>query len=100
MPASIQVPVCHPLQNLVTVKADAVKKVEETAGGIALPDIAQTVVIKRTGTVLECGPMVDPEICKPGDRILFGAYQGTTIEVDGQEIEIMNEIAVMARIED
>ncbi len=99
MASSIKTGICIPKQGFITVKADPIEKVTKSEGGIDLPDTAQAVVVKRKGTVIAVGPEVPEDRCKPGERILFGAYAGTTIEIGGEEIEIMLSSAVMAGID-
>lgn len=97
MPAVISTRVCNPFFNLLTVKADDVQAVTESEGGIVIPDVAQVIVIKRTGTVVSVGELVTRVV--PGDRVMFAAYAGTTIEIDGEELEIMPDNALMAGID-
>lgn len=86
----------RPRRNLIVVKADPVEVKTETDGGIALPDEAQPVAIKRTGVVVEVGPETNEERAKVGERVLFSAYSGTTVLVDGQEYELMRDEDVLA----
>ncbi len=73
---------------------------EKTAGGIIIPDTAQE---KPTeGEVLAVGSGVRDENGKlqpldvtAGDRILFGKWSGTEVELDGEELLIMKESDIM-----
>lgn len=94
----IQTKILAPKQNFISVKADAVEVVTEQ-GGLAIPDSAQAVAIKRKGTVVAVGPQVDPVNAIIGERVLFSAYAGTTIDVDGEELELMRDTDVLAGIE-
>ena len=76
---------------------------EMTAGGIVLPDSAKEK--PQRGKVLAVGPgrLLDSgERCavglQVGDEVLFGKYGGTEIEVDGEEVKILRESDVLAKI--
>ena len=81
-----------------------VKRVEAdttTSGGIVLPDSAQGK--PREGRVLSVGDgrqLRDgtraPHQVSEGDRVLFGAFAGTEVAVDGDELLIMAEDEIMA----
>ncbi len=75
---------------------------EETArGGIIIPDTAREKPMKGkvlavgNGRVLENGKRLPIDV-KVGDRILFGKYSGTEIEIDGEEVLIVREDEVLA----
>ena len=75
---------------------------EETArGGILIPDTAREKPMKGevlavgNGRVLENGKRLPIDV-KVGDRILFGKYSGTEIEIDGEEVLIVREDEVLA----
>lgn len=78
---------------------------EKTAGGIVLPDTAKdkpkqgTVVSVGTGHALESGKVVALEV-KTGDRVLFGAYAGTEVKVDGKEFLILKESEILAVVDE
>ena len=84
-----------------------VKRVEEegkTKGGIIIPDTAKEkpvegkVVAVGGGKVLENGEKQPLEV-KAGDRVLFGKYAGTEIQIDGEEHLIMREDDIIAIVE-
>jgi len=89
-----------PLGNRVCIERS---KQSTSKGGILLPDTAQEKPLE--GVVLEVGggKINDDGICEPmtlkkGDRVLFSAYAGTTVEVPGdQETEylIMSEDEIL-----
>lgn len=88
-----------PDQDFVLVKADEVEVKTQSEGGLHLPDDAQAVQVKRTGEVVAKGPEVPAH--RPfavGDRILFSAYAGTEVEVDGVVYELMKASSVLAVI--
>ena len=85
-----------------------VKRLEEkekTKGGIIIPDTAREkpmegkVIAVGPGKVLESGTKVSMNV-KKGDRILFGKYAGSEIEVEGEEHLIMREDDILAIIEE
>jgi chaperonin GroES len=84
-----------------------VKRVEEegkTKGGIIIPDTAKEkpiegkVVAVGGGKILENGKKQPLEV-KKGDRILFGKYAGSEIQVEGKEHLIMREDDIIAIVD-
>ena len=84
-----------------------VKRLEEertSPGGIVIPDTAAEkpvqgkIIAVGNGKILEDGK-VRPLDIKVGDKILFGKYSGTEVNVDGEELVVMREEDVMAVIE-
>ena len=77
---------------------------EKTAGGIIIPDSAQEkpmegeIVAVGTGSKAEDGK-VPPLDVKAGERVLFGKWSGTEVQVDGEELVIMKESDIMGVIE-
>ena len=77
---------------------------EKTAGGIIIPDSAQEkpmegeIVAVATGSKAEDGK-VTPLDVKAGERVLFGKWSGTEVQVDGEELVIMKESDIMGVIE-
>ena len=91
----------NPLDDRVVVKADEAE--ETTAGGIVLPDAAKEK--QQRGTVLAVGPgrLLDsgeraPISVSVGDKVLFGKYGGTEIEVDGEDVKILRESDILAKV--
>jgi chaperonin GroES len=81
-----------------------VQRVEEkelARGGIIIPDTAKEkpmegkVLAVGDGRVLENGTKLALDV-KVGDRILFGKYSGSEIEIDGEEVLIVREDEVLA----
>src|SRR3989442_432712 len=91
-----------PLRDKVVIERTEAE--EKTAGGIVLPETAKdkpkqgTVVSVGTGRVLDSGETKPLEVRK-GDRVLFGAYAGTEVKVDGHEYLIVGEAEILAVIE-
>ena len=77
---------------------------EKTAGGIIIPDTAQEkpmegeIVAVGTGIKSDDGK-VTPLDVKAGERVLFGKWSGTEVQVNGEELVIMKESDIMGVIE-
>ena len=89
----------EPLGDKVVIKR--LEAEETTAGGIVLPDTAQEkpqqgrVLSVGDGKLLGDGTRAGHEVSE-GDRVLYGKYSGTEVEVDGESLLIMSEDDVMA----
>ncbi len=77
---------------------------DKTPGGIILPDAAKPK--PKTGTVLAVGPGVElpdgsvrPLCVKAGDTILFTNYSGHEVEIDEEELLVLAEHDILARLE-
>lgn len=92
----------RPLQDRVIVKRIAEE--EKSKGGIFIPDTAKEkpqegkVVAVGKGKVNDDG-RITPLDVKVNDRILFGKYSGTEINVDDDEHLIMREDDILGIIE-
>jgi len=92
----------RPLHDRVIVKR--VEEEEKTKGGIIIPDTAKEkpvegkVVAVGDGKVGDDGKKIKLEV-KAGDRVLFGKYAGTDINIDGEEHLIMREDDIIAIVE-
>lgn len=92
----------RPLHDRVIVKR--VEEEEKTKGGIIIPDTAKEkpvegkVIAVGNGKLLDNGTLQPLEI-KKGDKVLFGKYAGTEINIDGEEHLIMREDDVIAIVE-
>jgi chaperonin GroES len=92
----------RPLQDRVIVKRIAEE--EKTKGGIIIPDTAKEkpqegrVVAVGKGKVNDNGKITPLDV-KVNDRILFGKYSGTEINIDGEEHLIMREEDILGVIE-
>jgi chaperonin GroES len=91
----------RPLEDRVVI--EQIEAEEKTAGGIVLPDTAKEK--PQRGKVLAVGPgkLLDngsrAEIgLKEGDEVLFGKYSGTDIKVEGDEVKILRESDILAKI--
>ena len=89
----------QPLADRIMVKVLEAKEV--TRGGIVLPDTAKEkpqeaeVVAVGKGKVSDEGKTIPPEV-KAGDKILFGKYSGSEINLDGKEYLILKEEDILA----
>ncbi len=92
----------RPLQDRVIVKR--IEEEEKSKGGIIIPDTAKEkpqegkVVAVGKGKVNDEGK-VTPLDVKVNDRVLFGKYSGTEINIDGTEHLIMREEDILGIIE-
>ena len=91
-----------PLDDRVVVRAaDSESK---TAGGIVLPDNAKEkqqrgkVVAVGPGKLLDSGERAALAV-SVGDEILFGKYAGNDVKVNGEELKIMRESDILAKVE-
>ncbi len=92
----------RPLDDRVVVEPTDAEEV--TAGGIVLPDSAREK--PQRGKVLAVGPgkLMDNgsrgELSvKVGDEVIYGKYGGTEIEIDGDEIKILRESDILAKVQ-
>lgn len=89
----------EPLGDKVVVKR--LEAEETTAGGIVLPDSAQEkpkqgrVLSVGDGKLLKDGSRAPHEV-QEGDRVMFSAWAGTEIKIDGEELLIMGSDDILA----
>jgi len=92
----------RPLQDRLVIRR--VDESEQSKGGIIIPDTAKErplqgeVIAVGSGKHLEDGTVVPLDV-KKGDRVLFGKYAGTEINIDGKEHLILREDEVLGIIE-
>ena len=92
-------PKVRPLHDRMLVRR--LEQKETARGGIIIPDTAKEkpmegkVLAVGNGRVLDSGKKVPVDV-KVGDRILFGKYSGTEIEMDGEEVLVVREDEVLA----
>ena len=92
----------RPLQDRVIVKR--IEEEEKSKGGIIIPDSAKEkpqegkVIAVGKGKVNEDGKLIPLDV-KVNDRILFGKYSGSEINIDGDEHLIMREEDILGVIE-
>ncbi|MCA9192583.1 MAG: co-chaperone GroES [Planctomycetales bacterium] len=91
----------RPLDDRVVVKP--VEAEEKTAGGIVLPDSAKekpqrgTVVAVGPGRLLDNGTRGSLSVAV-GDVVIYGKYGGSDIEVEGEEVKILRESDILAKV--
>ena len=83
----------------------AVEEEETTASGIVLPDTAKEkpqkglVLAVGLGRYDEDGEKRIPLDVAEGDQVLYSKYGGTEIKVDGEELLVLRESDVLAKVE-
>ena len=88
----------RPLQDRVLIRR--AEPEVTSAGGIFIPDTAQEKPAE--GEIVAVGPgvrgrdgVIAPMAVKPGDRVLFVKWSGTTVKLDNEELMIMNEADII-----
>ena len=83
-----------PLADRVLIQPTAAEEV--TASGIIIPDSAKEKPLR--GTVLATGNGTKDEemILKEGNKVLYGKYAGTEIDLDGEKVLVMRQNEVLA----
>src|SRR5829696_2340981 len=91
-----------PLGDRLIVKA--VEEEETTASGIVLPDTAKekpqrgTVLAVGAGKWDEAGEKRIPLDVAEGDTVLYSKYGGTGVEVEGEDLLVLRESDVLAKV--
>ena len=86
-----------PLADRVIVQPTAAEEV--TASGIIIPDSAKEKPLRGTVLAVGCGTKDETMVLKEGDKVLYGKYAGTEIDLDGNKVLIMRQNEVLAVIE-
>ena len=92
----------RPLQDRILIKR--VEEEQKTAGGIIIPDSAKEkpqegrVIAVGNGKVGDDGKLRPLDV-KKGDRVLFGKYTGSEVNLDGEEHLIIREEDVLGVLE-
>lgn len=90
-----------PLGDRVVVRA--ISREEVTVSGIVLPDTAKEkpqegeVVAVGPGRLTDEGKHIAMEL-KEGDKVIFSKYAGTEVKLDNQELLVMSERDILAKI--
>ena len=93
----------RPLDDRVVIRP--AESEEITAGGIVLPDSAKekpqrgTVVAVGSGRLLESGARAGLSL-EVGDVVIYGKFCGTDIEVNGEDVKILREAEILAKVLD
>lgn len=91
----------RPLDDRIVVSPTEAE--EKTAGGILLPDTAKQkpqqgkVVAVGPGRLSDKGARTAIAV-KLGDVVLYGKYSGSDVEVNGQELKILRESDILAKV--
>jgi chaperonin GroES len=91
-----------PLGDRLIVKA--IDEEETTASGILLPDTAKEKPQKGEVLAVGDGKLDDngtrvPLDVEAGDTVLYSKYGGTEIKVDGEDLLVLRESDVLAKVE-
>lgn len=85
-----------PLADRVLVKPAAAE--QKTAAGIIIPDTAKEKPMRGEVIAVGQGKKDEPMTVKVGDKVLYGKYSGTEINIDGEDFLIMKESDIYAII--
>ena len=91
-----------PLGDRLIVKP--VEEEETTASGLVLPETAKekpqegTVVAAGDGAIAEDGTRRPLDVAE-GDEVLYSKYGGTEITVEGDELLVLRESDVLAKVQ-
>ena len=87
----------RPIEDHVVVKIHVAAQ-EKTIGGIIIPDTAKEK--PQMAEIIAVGTDEDLlKIVKVGDKILYGKYAGTEVEVDGEKLLILSKSDILAIVE-
>ena len=90
-----------PLSDRIVVRAEEAE--ETTASGIILPDTAKekpqmgTVVFVGPGKLSDTGDLIKMTL-KKNDKVLYGKYSGTEVNIEGEDLLIMRESDILATL--
>ena len=90
-----------PLGDRLIVRA--IEEEETTAGGILLPDTAREkpqkgkVLAVGDGKIDDHGQRVPLDVAE-GDEVLYSKYGGTEIKIDGEDLLVLRESDVLAKV--
>ena len=91
-----------PLEDRIVVQANEAETT--TASGLVIPDTAKekpqegTVVAVGPGRWDEDGEKRIPLDVSEGDEVLYSKYGGTEISVDGEDLLVLRESDVLAKV--
>ena len=91
----------RPLDDRVVIRP--IDAEQTTAGGIVLPDSAQekpqrgTVLAVGPGRLLDSGTRGELSV-GVGDEVIYGKWGGNDIEVNGDEVKILRETDILAKV--
>jgi chaperonin GroES len=88
-----------PLADRVVVRPT--EEAEQMRGGLYIPDTAKEkpqqgeIIAVGPGRISDQGERLAPDL-KAGDKVLYGKYSGTEVNVDGEQLLILRESDVLA----
>ncbi len=89
-----------PLGDRLIVRA--IEEEETTASGLVLPDTAKEKPQKGKVVAVGDGRMEDgkrvPLDVSDGDEVLYSKYGGTEIKIDGEDLLVLRESDVLAKV--
>lgn len=91
----------EPLSDRILVKRATPKEISR--GGIIIPENAKEravegeVLAVGSGRRNDVGDLIAVHVAV-GDRVLFGEYAGTEVQVDGEEYTVLREDDVLGRL--
>ena len=86
------------------ILARRLEDTETTRGGIIIPDSAKEkpqrgkVTAVGDGRLGKDGKRMKLDV-KKGDVVLFGKYAGSDVQVDGEDLKILRESEILAKVE-
>ncbi|MCX4330562.1 MAG: co-chaperone GroES [Muribaculaceae bacterium] len=83
-----------PLADRVVIKATPAEEV--TMSGIIIPDSAKEKPLKGEVLAVGNGTKDEEMVLNVGDKVLYGKYAGTEIELEGEKYLIMRQSDVLA----
>ncbi len=92
----------QPLGDRVVVRVTEEEE-EVTSSGIVIPESAKDkpqqgkVIAVGTGKTLDSGEKVELEV-EEGDTIIFSDYAGTEVKLEGEELLILQERDILAKV--
>ena len=93
----------NPLADRVVIRA--MEETEQMRGGLYIPDTAKEkpqrgkVLAVGPGKLLDSGKRGELSVTV-GDQVIYGKYGGTDIEVAGDEVKILRESDILAKVID
>ncbi|GFI06704.1 10 kDa chaperonin [Muribaculaceae bacterium] len=87
-----------PLADRVLIQPTPAEEV--TMAGIIIPDSAKEKPLKGEVLAVGNGTKDEEMVLKAGDKVLYGKYAGTEIELAGEKYLIMRQSDVLAVIND
>lgn len=72
---------------------------EKTIGGIIIPDTAKEKPLQGQVIAVGQGTKDETMVLKAGDRVLYGKYAGTEVEIEGEKLLIMRQSDVLAIVQ-